>query len=252
VRLAQAALETGIDLSGVRLTVGGEPLTASRLEAIRRSGATVFPRYGSVECGHLGFGCLAPVAADDLHVVSDLHAIIQAGAAHVPGLPPHGLLVTSLRPTSPLPLINTSLGDEAILERRRCGCPLDRLGWESHLQGVRSFEKLTAAGMTFSDGDVVLVLETVLPGRFGGGPTDYQLIEQEGEDGRAMITLVVHPAVGLADDGVIRETFLTALGATPSARVMAWAWREAGLPRVERRPPVPARSGKVLHLLSGR
>ena len=252
VRLAQTALDAGRDLAGVHLTVGGEPLTRARLEAIRRSGATVLPRYGSVECGHLGLGCLAPAAPDDLHVATDLHAVIQAGVAGVPGLPPRALLVTSLRPTAPLILVNTSLGDEAVLGARPCGCPLEGLGWASHLYGVRSFEKLTAAGMTFSDGDVVRVLEVVLPGRFGGGPTDYQLVEQEDGDGGPAVTLIVHPSVGPVEDAALRETFLTALGAGPSARVMALAWREAGLPRVEHRAPLPARSGKVLHLLSRR
>jgi hypothetical protein len=252
VRLAQAALGAGVDLAGVHLTVGGEPLTPARLEAISRSGAMVRPRYGSVECGHLGFGCLAPAAPDDLHVAADLHAVIQAGAAGVPELPPRALLVTSLRPTSPFLLVNASLGDEAVLGTRPCGCPLEALGWARHMHGVRSFEKLTAAGMTFSDGDVVRVLEIVLPGRFGGGPTDYQMVEQEDAGGGSAVTLVVHPSVGPVDDAALREAFLAALGTGPSTRVMALAWREAGLPRVERRAPLPARSGKILHLLSGR
>lgn len=62
----------------------------------------------------------------------------------------------------------------------------ERLGWTLHLHGIRSVEKLTAAGMTFLDSDVIRVLEEVLPGRFGGGPTHYQLVEEEdAEDGRA-------------------------------------------------------------------
>jgi hypothetical protein len=252
VRLAQAALAAGVDLAGLHMTVGGEPLTRARLEAIRRSGAAVVPRYGSVECGHLGFGCLAPAEPDDLHLVRDLHAVIQAGAADVPDIPLRALLVTSLRPTAPLLLVNASLGDEAVLAPRRCGCPLEGLGWEIHLHGVRSFEKLTAGGMTFHDGDVVRVLETVLPHQFGGGPTDYQLVEQEDADGRSVVTIVVPPSVGPVDEVALRETFLAALGVGASVRLMAMAWREAGLPRVERRAPVPARSGKILHLLSGR
>ena len=37
--------------------------------------------------------------------------------------------------------------------------------------------------MTFLDSDVIRVLEEVLPARFGGGPTDFQLVEQEDDDG---------------------------------------------------------------------
>jgi hypothetical protein len=41
-------------------------------------------------------------------------------------------------------------------------------------------------------------------GRFGGGPTDYQLLEDEGDDGLPGITLLVHPAVGpLNADAVV-------------------------------------------------
>ena len=36
--------------------------------------------------------------------------------------------------------------------------------------------------------------EQVLPGQFGGGPSDYQLIESEAADGRAVVALRLHPA----------------------------------------------------------
>ncbi len=71
------------------------------------------------------------------------------------------------------------MGDQAVVSERACGCPYQQLGWTTHLHGIRSFEKLTAAGMTFLDTDVIRVLEEVLPGRFGGIPSDYQLVEEE-------------------------------------------------------------------------
>ena len=79
-----------------------------------------------------------------------------------------------------------------------CGCPLERLGWTTHVQSVLSREKLTAAGMTFYDVDVVKILEHVLPQRFGGGPTDYQLVEEETAAGAPVVRLLVHPAVRVA------------------------------------------------------
>jgi hypothetical protein len=57
------------------------------------------------------------------------------------------------------------------------------LGWTTHLRDIRSQEKLTAGGMTFLDTDLIRVLEEVLPARFGGAPTDYQLVEEEAEEG---------------------------------------------------------------------
>jgi hypothetical protein len=90
-------------------------------------------------------------------------------------------------------LLNLSLGDHARLERRACGCPLERLGWDTHLETIRSFEKLTAAGMNFLDVDVIRVLEEILPARFGGGPTDYQLQE--------LITPTIYPGQSIERAG---------------------------------------------------
>ena len=67
--------------------------------------------------------------------------------------------------------------------------------------------------MTFLDVDVIRVLDEVLPGRFGGGPTDYQLIEEETEDGRPRVRLLVHPRVGEPSTSTpSADAFLTAIG----------------------------------------
>jgi len=95
----------------------------------------------------------------------------------LPTLPSKALLVTSIYlPMAKLILLNVSLGDQAEIERRNCGCPVEKLGWSTHLHSIRSFEKLTAGGMTFVDADLIRTLEEILPARFGGGPTDYQLV----------------------------------------------------------------------------
>jgi hypothetical protein len=107
--------------------------------------------------------------------------------------------------------------------------------------------------MTFLGSDVIRVLEDVLPGRFGGGPADYQLVEAEGHDGSARLRLLVHPAVGPLDPEAVSRAFVAALGqGSGPERVMGLAWREAALVRVERRPPLATSSGKVLHLHVGR
>jgi hypothetical protein len=141
------------------------------------------------------------------------------------------------------------MGDVAELDRRRCGCPLEQFGWALHLRDIRSVEKLTAGGMTFLDIDIIRVLEEVLPGRFGGGPTDYQLVEEEGADGMPGLSLLVDPRVGPVPSNAVIETFLSAIGATRGAeKVMGLAWRDAKLLRVERRPPLVTPAGKILHL----
>jgi len=234
----------------VQFTVGSEPITATRLALLRRSGAEVVPRYASIECGAIGWGCLAPEFADDLHLLHDRIALIQPGADEaVRRLPASALVISSLSPTAAVILLNVSLGDQAELSQRACGCPLERLGWATHLHTIRSFEKLTAGGMTFLDTDVIRVLEETLPTRFGGGPTDYQLVEEEAEDGRPDLRLVVHPAVGPLDHQAVADAFLTAIsGGSGAERVMGQVWRDGQLLRIERAPPHATTSGKILHL----
>jgi hypothetical protein len=250
VRLCQAGVAAGIDLGGARLTVTGEPLTAARLAAIRAAGAEAVPDYGSAESGFIAYGCLAADAPDDVHLFQDLHAMLRLETAEAAGaLPPGALLVSSLRPTAPVVLLNVSMGDRAEVSCRPCGCALERLGWTTHLHTIRSYEKLTAGGMTFLDTDVIRVLEEALPARFGGGPTDYQLAEEETLDGRARIRLLVHPAVGPLDTREVADAFLGALGSGSRAnRMMALHWREAGLLVVDRQPPRAMGTGKILHL----
>jgi hypothetical protein len=248
VRLCQSALEAGLDVSGGQFTLHGEALTATRLAVLRRAGTHPVSSYSSTESGPVAYGCLAPQAPDDLHFMHDRLALIQPATDAMPELPPLALLVSSLRPTARFLLLNVSLGDQAQMVRRTCGCPLERLGWITHLHTIRSFAKVTAGGMTLPDSEVARVLEEVLPAHFGGGPTDYQLVEEDGADGQPVLRLLVHPSIGPLDDEPIGDTFLNAMGEGLGAeRVMELQWRRAGLLRVERRPPLVTPSGKVLH-----
>ena len=183
---------------------------------------------------------------------ADLHAVIQAGgeAARI-GLPAEALFVTGLRPRAPFVFLNVSMGDRGEIEERRCGCAMEKTWGTRHLHHVRSFEKLTGAGMTFADADVVRVLEEILPARFGGSPADYQLVEEEGEDGAPVMRLLVRPDVGpLVEEEVARALIdgLSGGGEGDVRKVMGLAWEQSGLLHVERRAPLATASGKILHL----
>jgi hypothetical protein len=254
VQVCQAAAQAGLSLAGAEFTVTGEPVTAARLRAIRATGARVAPDYGSAECGGtIAYGCGDPRAPDEVHLCEDLHALVQPGAPAGEGpLPAGALLVTTLRRTAPLVLLNVSMGDQARVYRRACCCPLERLGWTTLLDTIRSFEKLTAGGMTFVESDLIRVLEEVLPGRFGGGPTDYQLTEEETEDGSTRLALIAPPGVA-ADDARLIDAFLEAIGTgSGAARVMALRLREGAFLHVERRAPHPTAAGKLLVLFRER
>jgi hypothetical protein len=257
VRVCEAAVAAGVSLAGAWFVVVGEPLTDARLAAMREVGANAIPVYGAVEAGTIGYGCAEPTAPDEVHLLSDLLALIQPGSdGPSRGLHESALLLTTLRPTAPFILLNVSLGDVAEVATRACGCGLDALGWPTHLHTIRSPEKLTAAGLTLLDGDVIRVLEEVLPRRFGGQPTDYQLVEQEDAAGRSDWRLLVHPSVGALEEAAVAEAFLTALGATlgadsAAAHFLGRQGPEAALLQVERRPPLTAR-GKIQHVHSAR
>jgi hypothetical protein len=250
LRICEVAAQRGVDLSGAEVAVGGESITTARATAMRRAGLRVLPRYAAVETGLIGDGCLAPRGSDDVHVLHDLIAVVQpAGESESGALPRGALLVSSLRPTAPLVLLNASMGDAGVLEPARCSCPLATLGWTTGLRSIVSFEKLTGEGMTFHDMDVVRILDETLPARFGGGPGDYQLVEDETPEGRSRLRLLVHPHVGSVDAAVVAETFFSALRAPGGARgVTALVWRATGLLEVERRVPETTRGGKVLHV----
>ena len=109
-----------------------------------------------------------------------------------------------------------------------CSCEFGALGFESHLSGIRSFEKLTGEGVSFVNTDFVQLVEEVLPQRFGGESTDYQLVEVENASGITRLKLVISPRVGAIDESAAvddlhrRATALerwTALGAVRAADV---------------------------------
>ncbi len=255
MRLCEAAGAANISLEGAQFTLSGEPVTEARLGAVLRAGVTAVPQYGASEAGGtIGHGCLAPEEADDLHLFDDLHAVVQPEDLTTDAnLPPTALLLSSLRSTAPFVLLNVSLGDQAILTHRNCGCPLERLGWMTHIKAIRSYEKLTSGGIRLFDADLISVLEKALPARFGGGPTDFQLIEDEGKDGQPRLCLVVDPAVGPLDAKGVADAFLAAIGAGSGAeRVAGLLWRDAGFLHVERRRPEVGPGGKILHLVTRR
>ena len=251
VRLCQVVRAAGIDITGTQFTVTGEPLTVARLAAIHQVGAEARPTYASAEAGAIGEGCLRRDAPDDVHVLRDRLAVVQPGpfAGLLPG---EALLISSLRLVGPFVFLNVWLGDQAQLSERRCGCPLEAIGWTSHLHSIRSEEKLTAWGMSFLDSDIVRVLEEALPARFGGGPTHYQLVEDASEDGLPRLRLLIHPEVGAVDPAQAAAAFLEAIApGSGGERVARLMWDQAGAVQVERRAPLVGASGKIHHVYPG-
>jgi hypothetical protein len=194
----------------------------------------------------IGLACRAPHAPDDVHLVSDKTATIQRDrAVGGSGARVAALFHTTLLPASPKVMLNVESGDYGVLEERECGCGVLPRGFRRHLHDICSYEKLTSEGMHFLGRDLLHLVEQVLPARFGGHPTDFQLVEGE-EGGMAKVSLVVSPSVGPLDPAEVVQSmldFLRQRGLGP--RLMAEVWANAGTVRVVRADPHVTRAGKI-------
>jgi hypothetical protein len=216
---------------------------------INRSGAHWVPLYFFVEAGAVGLGCAQPVDENDLHFLKDALALIQ----YPRQLPNSQKTVdafnyTSLLPAAPKILLNVESDDYGIIETRACGCPFEACGYDQHLREIHSFRKLTGEGVTLVGGDMLHVLDEVLPACYGGSPLDYQLLEEEDQQGFTRLSLLVSPRIQLENESQVIETVLEALkrrGAGPQAIEL---WKQAETLRIRRQEPILTSRGKFAPL----
>ncbi len=250
VRVCVAAREAGLDLAGTAFRTGGEPLTAVKARVIHAAGGSTMPHYAMAEIGLIGIPCPHPAGSDDVHLLTDKLAVIPRPET-LAGEPVNALVVTTLRTTTPVVMINVDTGDCASIDPSPCGCPIGSFGYSTRLSSVLSYEKLTGEGMNFLHGDVIALVDEVLPSRFGGNPTDYQLLESD-TGGISKVSVVVSPRLGEMAEDRVREVVLAALSAGPSYRsMMGGIWEDAGTIEVLRREPYANSAGKVqaLHFI---
>src|SRR5574342_74929 len=214
VHICEAARRRGMDIRGTRFLLISEPLTEAKRDEILAAGCVPLSVYSAVDAGgRLATPCGSPSAADDMHVCSDLFAIVQRRRTR-PGSEDlvDAFLITTLLPASPLFLLNVEFDDFGTLEERHCGCYLETLGLTRHILHVRSFAKLTAEGTTIPLGDVARVIEKTLPQRFGGASVHYQLLEED-VGSQTRLTLFVSTEVGPLDEKIVLQTCLSELRA---------------------------------------
>jgi hypothetical protein len=248
VRACLAAKELGLDISGSFFRVSAEPYTTAKDAIIRERGCRTASHYSCAEIGYMGMACAHPDAVDEVHLMTDKVALVQRQKKVGGGNISVGALAfTTVLPSCPKLMLNVELGDYATVTRRRCGCLLDELGFETHLHDVRSWEKLNSAGVSFLGTELIALVEDVLPERFGGHAMDYQFVEEE-EAGLTKVSLLVHPRLEGIDERAVLETVLTELRACPGGGLMADTWRESGTLRVRRREPYITGAFKLLPL----
>lgn len=248
-RICLAASEQRLDIAGTLFRLGGEPLTPARARVVAATGSKAVSIYGMGEIGRIGLPCANPAAVDEVHLLVDKLAVIRR-TRRAEGAPPVPVNVyTTLVASTPKLMLNVESDDYGEIGPRSCGCPLERLGLGQHLHTIRSHEKLTSEGMNFLGHDLIRLIEEVLPARFGGGPTDFQFLEEEDSRGLPSVQLIVHPRLGEVPEQAVADCIVEFLNGAPSgAGLYGERWREAGALRVVRQEPYATSASKVLAL----
>jgi hypothetical protein len=249
-RIARAALDAGTSLQGTKFVVTGEPYTEAKCQLIEQAGGKGTSRYAFGGGLNLGFGCANPRFIDEIHVNQHLLALVSHPEPITNELPTvHPLLCTTLHPLAPRFLLNVENGDYVTFEQRDCGCDLENSGLTLHLHRIRSFEKFASEGMNYFYADLYELLETILPTEFGGGPGDYQLVEEEDGTGQTRLTIRVHPAVANLNESRLLARVQEKLAAgTREQKFMTKVWQAAQTLRVARQAPHASPRGKILPL----
>jgi hypothetical protein len=250
VRICKSAMEKGISLAGMKFFLVGEPITAIKAREIEAAGAAYFACYGFMEGGVIGGSCAMPSQIGDLHIFKDSLALTQR-SREVPhaSISVNASLLTSLLPSAYKILLNVEIGDYCIMGSRNCGCKLGEWGLTEHIHSVRGFDKLTGEGLTLIGTDLVNIIEQVLPSRFGGVSTDYQIVEEEDEKAQTRLTILADPAVGQIDENDLIGTVLRELGKSKvSWEGSATVLLQSQTIRLKRIKPYITSRGKLLPL----
>jgi hypothetical protein len=251
VRVAAAASERGLNIEGTAFVASGEAMTRAKRVVIEATGSEAFSLYVVMEIGPVGISCRNLRDDNGVHVFRDSVAVIsRRRQAPLSGTTVDSLLLTTLLPVAPLVLINVEMDDCGTLESLPCDCGLAGFGYHQRIRGLYSYGKLTAQGATLVGTDLLRILEEDLPVRFGGTPTDYQLVEYEGARQTEM-QLRVHPRLAIGSEQLVQDYFLGQVRLLWGGSLMRREWMYTQAVRVVFAEPIAGRSGKVLalHLL---
>jgi len=250
VRACLAAQQAGLDLRGATIQAGGEPTTPAKLQQMERVGVRHISTYAMAEAGGVASGCARPVDGSDVHLFKDGYALFSYPyALEGLGITVPAFNLTTLLPAAPKLMLNVQMDDYGIIEERQCGCELEAYGYSTHLRQIRSYSKLTGEGATLIGTEMVRILEEVLPARFGGSPLDYQMMEEEDEEGLTRLSLVISPRVEIDNESAVIEFVLSALRrSSPMADAARTIWQHAETIRVKRMEPVLTGRGKLMPL----
>jgi hypothetical protein len=247
VRICQAVRSRRSDLSGLTLIVGSEPMTRAKHREIASTGARAYLRYAATEMGTIAMGCGNPQDIDELHLVSDMIAMIQSNEVSPGQTAP--FFFSTLNNVMPKVMINVQLGDMGVAHERECGCVFETIGFHTHISHVRSYERVTGEGMAVSGRILEQIVDEIILPRYGGSSLDYQWVESEDENGLTHVILRVAPSLGDIDESSLIRDVLDHLGHRGEGeKIMAEIWHQAGAVSIVRESPQTTERGKTLFL----
>lgn len=242
---ARWAVDHGVDLRGVVAYPASEPVTPGKLAAMRAAGMTPRPMYAFVPEGTVGLAC-EHCGDEEYHLWEQELAVVTRRRPRGDGTDVDAFCLTSLAPIAPRVLVNVENDDFGVVRRDvDCACRLGALGLRTRLSNIRGISKVVAAGVTIEGEAFDELVERLLPARLGGGPGDYQFVEEEGDAGTTL-ALRIHPRVGDVDDDDARRAVRDALAATDNGLLASAVWERDGGVRIERRPPRLTKASKLL------
>jgi hypothetical protein len=249
VRVAAAAAEAGLDISGTLARTAGEALTDSKRAVIEAAGVKPYPAYTIAEIGRIGCSCLQMDKGNSVHVCLDSVAVISyRRVAPLMEEEVDSLLITPLVPFAPNVLVNVEMDDSGVLGPAGCDCPLKGLGLTQQISEIFSYGKLTGQGVTLLGKDLLQILETGLPHHFGGTPTDYQLVEQEGAN-QTEVELRVNPRIGSVSVEKVKSFFLAEMKSLYGGALSNRHWSQTNGFRVVLAEPYVTRNSDKVHAL---
>jgi hypothetical protein len=242
---ARWAVDHGVDLTGVVAHPASEPVTAGKLAAIRAAGMRPYPGYAFVPEGVVASTCDA-CQEEEYHLWDHEVAVTTRRRQRADGSDVDAFLWTSLSAEAPRVLVNVENDDYGVVRHGvACDCDYGQLGLHTRVADIRGISKVVAAGISLDGETFDRLVEVDLPARLGGGPGDYQFVEEEHPSG-TVVSLRVHPRLGPVDGPAALDTVRRALHATENGVLADEVWSPGGGLRIVRAPAASTRAGKTL------
>jgi hypothetical protein len=243
---ARRATERGVDLTGSVAYPASEPVTTAKLDTMRAAGMATWPLYAFVPEGAIGMAC-PHLPPEEYHLWDHDLAVVPRRRERDDGVEVDAFCWTSLSIEAPRVLLNVENDDygDVHTDDTRCTCLLGVIGVRTRLGGIRGLSKVVAAGISVPGEVFDRITDEALPARVGGGPGDFQFVEDE-VDGGAVVSLRVSPDLGSVDEDLALDVVTAILGESDNGVLATEVWRPAGTLRVVRAAPLQTRAGKTL------